>query len=171
MRATGLAILLALGACTRANPDALDRVVPPPPVPEDLALGRSVDLAHDLQSPAADLRAADGASPGGPGVVCGTTVCLGAAGCCTADGGRTGTCVAQPADCAATSVLFACDGPEDCAAGEACCGGIGNSVSCTATAFCLGARLCHLPAACPAATSCCPYATGSPYRDCTSTTC
>jgi hypothetical protein len=85
-------------------------------------------------------------------------VCPGPSGCQCAGGevccippspapGATGACTAMTA-CA--DVAFACDGPEDCAAGEVCCAK-GYAAQCVAEADCFGVDayvLCHADADC-----------------------
>src|SRR5688572_14312699 len=65
--------------------------------------------------------AIDGSTPandGGLGVVCDTDVCTGTEVCCVMSGGA--RMCTEPADCMGAEVT--CDGPEDCASGENCCG-------------------------------------------------
>lgn len=102
-------------------------------------------------------------SDAGPaGVTCGTATCVDPQICCVAFAGgmATMTCSA-PADC--MGVAASCDGPEDCASGEACCGmfggpgGGGGTTSCVAEAMCTRGRLCHADADCTGMDTCCSF--------------
>lgn len=64
------------------------------------------------------------------------------------------TCTA-PGDC--DGATLACDGPEDCASAEACCGSFagGGGAMCVADASCTIGRLCHSDAECGTGDTCC----------------
>jgi len=98
---------------------------------------------------------------GPPGVTCGTDVCMAPAICCVSFGGGGGSatraCTA-PADC--MGLAASCDGPEDCAAGEACCGMRstgGASTGCVPDAMCRFGRLCHADSDCSGRDTCCAF--------------
>src|SRR5262245_43292338 len=101
----GFVFLALLAGCTRENPEALDRVVAPPPPPGAL-VGRDLGRADFAVGPVADLAAPlrdlatppDLRQPFAAGVTCGGTLCT-SSSCCTSDGGKTGFCVTDAAQC------------------------------------------------------------------------
>lgn len=96
--------------------------------------------------PGGDTDAGPGdAGPGGMnmGVVCGMDVCDSTEQCCTSGIGIGGmmssTCIPAGDMCMGASQT--CDGPEDCASGEVCCGrrdGLSINLACVAAAMCDG---------------------------------
>jgi hypothetical protein len=192
--------LLATSGCTRPNPELLVEALPDLSVstagddlalPDDLATPWVDDLAtttpHDLTRsdftptgsdssvpdllpPVFDLShpASDLATP--HGVSCGNQTCSGATPACCYD--PTATCV--PAHQSCNSGPFACDGPEDCAFGQACCFDRNNAFStCSVPAACPLSPLCHATADCPALSgfvACCPIA-GFAYKSCSRIAC
>jgi hypothetical protein len=89
--------------------------------------------------------------------------------CCAAlgDGGISVMCTATAQCPNSALVSLACDGPEDCATGESCCGNrmgtLGFRSSCAAAGMCQGGRpLCHNHTQCPTAlSSCCTIGIGA----------
>jgi hypothetical protein len=162
-----MVVLFLVGACTRANPDAV----------------RDAATMLDLGAPGGS----DGAPPrdggvdqrapsdqGGPpdlgeifhGVSCGAVTCdPGAEICCASQLAH--FCEAAGQFCPGGAIIR-CDGPEDCPPGDLCCGG-GSGTSCQ-----LGCgsahRLCHTEADCHAGTFCCPLQ-GSTFSACSDRAC
>jgi len=95
------------------------------------------------------------------GVMCGTETCTASQECCVTRGSA-GMMISQtctdPGMC--TGAALACDGPEDCAAGEACCGTfIGTTAGsmCVADSMCTRGRFCHATTDCTGADMCCSF--------------
>jgi hypothetical protein len=138
------------------------------------------DSAPDALTDASD----DGDSGSGESVSCGSSVCpLPAQFCCqyldTAT--HAPTCQA-PSEACTSGTYLSCDGPEDCAGGEVCCGTIvpyGGFESIYGTVTCVAAAQCDLSknmrvfcgndaGACPSGLSCKPSTILSSYRVCQS---
>jgi hypothetical protein len=77
--------------------------------------------------------------------------------CCIAEGG--GRCGAISCAVDGSEVKLACDGPEDCADGEVCCGEPLAEHRCVAAAACKAKRACHSNDDCDSASSVCVIAT------------
>jgi hypothetical protein len=144
-------------------PIAVDAWSPPIGAPD----ASSPPIAVDAWSPpigAPDAWSPPASDAGPPGVTCGTDVCTAPEICCvTFSGGPGGggmstmTCGAA-ADC--MGLAASCDGPEDCAAGEACCGMRstgGGSTGCVPDAMCRFGRLCHADSDCSGRDTCCSF--------------
>ncbi len=115
-----------------------------------------------------------------PAVTCGQTAACSKTCCVSTDTSSppvvTRTCEASCSDAGATPPIpFTCDGPEDCAAGQACCGyvvvGVLEYVKCNATCdFTVSPHLCHAKKDCPSELPyCCPstrWTTGVNYMEC-----
>jgi hypothetical protein len=104
-----------------------------------------------------------GTDAGPAGVACGDEVCVDPQVCCVSfGGGGTSSRACTVAD-ACMGVAAACDGPEDCASGEACCGmrGMGGggsaSTGCVPDAACRFGRLCHVDSDCTGRDTCCEF--------------
>lgn len=112
---------------------------------------------------------------GPPAVSCGTMTCSDPDICCvTFAGGGGGPGGGMPVfeclpDAECMGVTASCDGPEDCASGEACCasgggggpgggGGMGSAM-CGAPSDCMF-RLCHESTDCQTGAMCCPVPIG-----------
>jgi len=95
------------------------------------------------------------------GIMCGTAVCGAGETCCVTRGtGGMMISEACTAPGACMGAALACDGPEDCMTGQACCGSVvGGSAGamCTAAAMCARGRLCHVTADCGAGDTCCSF--------------
>jgi hypothetical protein len=115
-----------------------------------------------------------GGSPSGESVACGNMACaLPATSCCN-NYNEPEECIAPGGDCT-YGVVLACDGPEDCGAGEVCCAtlytqGAGNSyeyTSCAST--CTGKDfrvVCGASGECPQGKTCGTSDILPPYLDC-----
>jgi len=95
------------------------------------------------------------------GIMCGGAVCATGETCCITRGAG-GMMIAESctAPGACMGAALACDGPEDCATGQACCGSvIGGSAGamCTSAAMCTRGRLCHLDGDCSTGDTCCSF--------------
>src|SRR6188768_908420 len=77
--------------------------------------------------------------------------------CCIAQGG--GKCGASSCAGDGSEVELACDGTEDCADGEVCCGEPLAAHRCVAAAACKARRACHISDECDSASSVCVIAT------------
>jgi hypothetical protein len=77
--------------------------------------------------------------------------------CCLAEGG--GRCGASSCALDGSDVELACDGSEDCAEGEVCCGEPLAAHRCVAAAACKAKRACHSSDDCDSASSVCVIAT------------
>jgi hypothetical protein len=94
------------------------------------------------------------------GVACGAATCGSGEICCVTRGSG-GMMVSQactaPGDCMGAALT--CDGPEDCATGEACCGSFGGTggggATCVTDAMCRFGRLCHVDSECTGTDTCC----------------
>ena len=133
MKATVLALALAL--VVGCGDDAPD--------------GGSIDASASIDAPTADDDAGAAADAGdgsdaSEGISCGAMTCGSTQECCVGAGDP--TCVDQ-GTCATTTV--GCDGPEDCEAGDACCGGAaGSGTMCTLEPSC-ATVVCHTADDCP----------------------
>lgn len=96
------------------------------------------------------------------GIMCGTEVCTGTQTCCITRGGggmMLSEACAAPGTCMGGATLT-CDGPEDCASGQSCCGALtgGAAGAMCAAGTCMGgAPLCHTTADCPMGSMCCSF--------------
>ena len=118
-----------------------------------------------------------------PAVTCGQTAACTKTCCVSTDTSSppvvTRTCEASCGDAGiAPPVEFTCDGPEDCAAGQACCGrvlmGVLEQVKCVASCDdTISPHICHTKTNCPSALPyCCPstrWTTGIDYMECQAT--
>lgn len=116
-------------------------------------------MGTDAPMTGTDAPTMSGTDAGMVGVACGMATCTGTDICCVNfTGGMVTMACSAPADCMGAPV--SCDGPEDCARGEACCGmrgtGGGGSASCVPDASCTFGRLCHETADCTGTDMCCP---------------
>lgn len=98
---------------------------------------------------------------GSVGVMCGDMTCSATEQCCIMGIGSAGTCIPRGDSCTGASI--ACDGPEDCDAGEVCCGRAGGGGGGAACADSCGGpggggfELCHEMSDCSdGADMCCP---------------
>ena len=131
---------------------------------DDEVLARADAAAPDAAAPDAAPLDGPARDAAGAGVVaCGsleTTCPLPGQACCDR-AASPDTCVASGEACAERRM--ACDGPEDCAAGQACCR-FADRAECVATATCAttvaSERMCHLPSDCPDGQMCCGTAPG-----------
>jgi hypothetical protein len=173
-RAGFLALALGCGtlaACggRAAGSGGLDAAVDGPGTHRDGAPG-GPDGPADSPGPAdapldgaleSDGAVGDGASPldgSSPGLIgCGAEVCdAGAQQCCVTVGGA--WCAAR-GNCMGT-LVGSCDGPDDCAPSEVCCGRYQNLsffAACEPAGDCVapGQRLCQLDLQCAAGERCC----------------
>lgn len=107
------------------------------------------------------VSAGDAGTDGGAyaGIACGASICTSGAMCCVSGSAPVEQCV--PTDGVGPKCDFSatCDGPEDCAPGESCCGPSGAKMQsyCAAGACPAGDTLCHTSTDCAdAASACCP---------------
>jgi hypothetical protein len=112
-----------------------------------------------------------GADAGAAGVACGSLRCAaGSAACCVRPSPAPETCEPLDGGCPLGAGKFQCDGPEDCAAGQSCCGYSGRVGSFCGGASCFAEVLCHTAADCPTSqANCC--AAGNAYRSCGASAC
>jgi hypothetical protein len=95
------------------------------------------------------------------GVMCGTDVCDATEECCITRGAG-GMMISQSCTAAGACMgaALACDGPEDCMTGEACCGSfIGGAAGamCVDSAMCARGRFCHDTSDCTGMDTCCSF--------------
>lgn len=109
----------------------------------------------------------DAAPPGTPDastpaastvITCGADTCTRASEVCcfTAPKPFKEECAPKGQTCPGNKLPSACDGPEDCNAGEVCCAGAGQGPVCKASGMCTGIvlQLCHTKADCGASQTC-----------------
>jgi hypothetical protein len=103
------------------------------------------------------------------GVACNPSPCLQPTGCCSFTGGV--ACASATICSRDLGILFACDGPEDCGAGEVCCGSDSSGTICLAAFDCPNPTLhaCHSSGDCVGnqggVTNCCAGAGLYSYCD------
>lgn len=105
------------------------------------------------------------------GVACGSAVCTpGTEMCCVAGSAPSMQCELVNAVGPKCDFSAVCDGPEDCGAGQSCCGPSGAKIAtyCASGACPAGDTLCHTPSDCPGSGQlCCPSsAFGWPHSVC-----
>lgn len=112
-----------------------------------------------------------GADAGLRGVKCAGLRCeAGTPMCCVRPPPAAETCESLDGGCPMSAGNFQCDGPEDCAAGQACCGYSGRVGSYCGGTSCFAETLCQTAADCPAGqANCC--AAGNGYRNCGASAC
>jgi hypothetical protein len=105
-------------------------------------------------------------------LACGTSTCGGGQVCCVMAGYRNdsgllnGSCT-DPTGCSAFAL--ACNGAQDCPAGEVCCGQLSGT---TATASCQAScgpnddQVCQMPKECPMGDGCRDYPFGGGIKTC-----
>ena len=122
----------------------------------DAPTGTAIDapVAPPIDAPPGTGPDAGGGGNAAEEINCGMATCPRASQVCCFTGPPTimTSCTAA-ASC--TNLPGRCDGPEDCASGQVCCGGQMGS-SCVAADQCTGfsARLCHTMADCPSGQIC-----------------
>jgi len=183
-----LSLALLLGACTRANPDAVGGNGGSGGGGTAGAGGGGAggaggggggggaggmaggDLAMSLPHDMAmrpDMATLDG-------VACGDKSCMNGEDCCINNNGR--QCTSQN-QCSGGShpTLWACDGPEDCKStvDDQCCANNSGS-ACDLTCAGIGTPMCHTLADCPQGggyTACCPVPVLTQYKVCATQAC
>ena len=94
-----------------------------------------------------------GIPPGEKGVInCGTTKCTLPQVCCVGFSGSASYKCAS--SCTGLSATAKCDGPEDCASGQACCAGFPSGNQCKASCGGTESALCHVDSDCKSGTTC-----------------
>ena len=183
-----VALTLILGACTRANPDA---------IPGNGGNGGGGSAGSGGLGGGGGSGGAGGGGNGGGqdmamstsgdmakgpvdmtsfvGVMCGMMTCVAPDGECCAMSSTSLACQSASVPC--NGAPYDCDGPEDCLKGETCCGGgTGSTCNLLNGGSCQGGRvpLCHSLDDCPRTNggfvACCPPQ-GGHFRFCSKSAC
>jgi len=178
-----LAAALLLGACTRANPDAVGGAGgsgggggAAGSGGGGSAGGGGTGGGHDLAvAGAADMTIVPPDMTSFTGIFCGDKVCMAPDNECCAMSSSV-ACQSPLMPC--NGAPYDCDGPEDCLKGETCCGG-GTGSTCNQLngGTCQGNRvpLCHTLDDCPKSNGgfvdCCPSPNGGHLRYCSKSAC
>ena len=177
-----LSLALLLSACTRANPDAIGgnggggggggAAGSGGGAAGGGGTGGGADLAMSLPD---DLALPTGDMTSFTGLFCGTMTCVAPNDECCA---TQATVMCQSPNLPCAGAPYDCDGPEDCAKGETCCGG-GTGSTCNQLngGGCEGGRvpLCHTLDDCPKSNggfvACCGSSAGGHLRFCSKNPC